>query len=205
MNTQSLQYLLDHAPWLSHYRGQVCALDLLPQQKSSDTRMFIVNTDPSDRPGEHWVAVFFHDNKEAYYFDSYGLPPWNNEILDFLEKNSSRWTFNDHQIQSFYSRLCGQYCIFTLDALAKGYDIGSYLQEQQLDNTYVNKDNRLADGQFLKNDYHIEKWFKQNYETIYHQPIGHYRTKHCQICKVKDYIYETRKPKVNGKIINNYC
>ena len=32
----------------------------------------IINTDPSTRPGEHWLALFFNSKKEAEFFDSFG-------------------------------------------------------------------------------------------------------------------------------------
>jgi len=36
---------------------------------------FVVNTDKSSGPGEHWVAIFIDQNGRGYYFDSYGRPP----------------------------------------------------------------------------------------------------------------------------------
>ena len=35
---------------------------------------FFVNTNPSYKPGEHWVAFFITPSK-VYYFDPYGIPP----------------------------------------------------------------------------------------------------------------------------------
>ena len=89
MNTTNLQYLLDHGQWLNQLHGQVCSRDLLPQLKPSDVRAYIVNTDKSDQPGEHWIAIYFYNDKKAFYFDSYGIPPLHNDITTFLERNSS--------------------------------------------------------------------------------------------------------------------
>jgi len=51
----------------------VFPLDLLPRKKSTNT-MFIINTDTSNLPGSHWIAVVVRNN-EAYCFDPLGFPP----------------------------------------------------------------------------------------------------------------------------------
>ena len=44
---------------------------------------FVINLDPSYRPGSHWVAVYFDKNGVAEYFDSLaGYPP--HEVVHFL-------------------------------------------------------------------------------------------------------------------------
>ena len=52
--------------------------DLL-QSSSKNKFGLIINTDNSDMPGEHWVAIFKNNNK-VEYFDSFGLPPLQEEI-----------------------------------------------------------------------------------------------------------------------------
>ena len=71
MNTYELTSLLIRAPQLQHLHGQVCAKDLLPEEKPLDVKAYIINTDISDKPGEHWVANYFRKNDEAIYFSSY--------------------------------------------------------------------------------------------------------------------------------------
>ena len=41
---------------------------------------FIVNTDPSNLSGQHWLAFYFSENKHCTFFDSYGQPP---EVFNF--------------------------------------------------------------------------------------------------------------------------
>ena len=36
---------------------------------------YVINSDPSSEPGEHWIAVYFHKRGRGEYFDSYGLAP----------------------------------------------------------------------------------------------------------------------------------
>lgn len=180
MNTVNLQYILDHGPWLNQLNGHVCSRDVLPKNKPSNVRAYIVNTDRSDQPGEHWVAIFFYENnREAYYFDSYGLPPIHEEVLQFLDNNSNTWRFNHQQIQDVYSTTCGLYCLFTLDALAKGYDIQRYLQH------HFYKTN------FFKNDVKIQTWLKQNYGTMYNASKKQSKTVQC--CKPKQNHHEMNK------------
>ena len=72
---------------------------------------YIVNTDPSMKPGEHWVALFFDEQNRGEYFDPYGLPPMHTEIISFLDQYSrSRWSHNTQQLQSVLSISCGYFC-----------------------------------------------------------------------------------------------
>ena len=72
----------------------------------------IVNTDPAHEPGQHWVCVSINKEGRGYYFDSFGLPPIVPEILEFLEKRSTKgWTYNKKQIQDITSSTCGNYTV----------------------------------------------------------------------------------------------
>ena len=69
----------------------------------------VVNTDPSDMPGTHWVAIYIRQYG-VEYFDSLGRPP-NNHFRSFLQRFSRHCAWNEHQYQSIVSSLCGAYCI----------------------------------------------------------------------------------------------
>ena len=64
MDTIQLTRLLNNIS----VKGEVCAKDQLPEKKSLETKAYTVNTDLSEDPGEHWVAVYFRGNR-AIYFD----------------------------------------------------------------------------------------------------------------------------------------
>ena len=53
MNTVELIKVINNIP----VKGEVCAKDLLPEKKPLDMKAYIVNTDISTDPGEHWVAI----------------------------------------------------------------------------------------------------------------------------------------------------
>ena len=45
---------------------------------------YVVNTDPSTTPGEHWVVMFFNNQRSAEFFDSYRLHPIVYGLTDFF-------------------------------------------------------------------------------------------------------------------------
>jgi hypothetical protein len=42
----------------------------------------IVNTDPHNKPGSHWVAIYGDGDGHTEFFDSYGKPPPENSTVD---------------------------------------------------------------------------------------------------------------------------
>ena len=65
----------------------------------------ILNTDPKDKPGTHWLGLYASRDGPLDFFDSFGLPPstYNLESLEPL-----------HLLYSFQSPstfVCGHYCI----------------------------------------------------------------------------------------------
>jgi hypothetical protein len=64
--------------------GGVYTRDLLPQ--TLDGKAIVINTDPHDQPGAHWVCVYLN-SPVVEYFDSYGLPPMHRDIKDFIARH----------------------------------------------------------------------------------------------------------------------
>ena len=67
----------------------------------------VINTDPHDMPGEHWIAVFAKSHTKAEYFDSFGLPPYVDNITRWLSKMFDTFIFSDKIVQSEKSNSCG--------------------------------------------------------------------------------------------------
>lgn len=88
---------------------------------------YIINTDPSNQPGEHWVAVYFDVNLQGEYFDSYGLPPLHSEIINFLKRKSDVFTFNQECLQSVSSNSCGYFCYLYLSFKLNGLSMNDYV------------------------------------------------------------------------------
>ncbi|KAL7306142.1 hypothetical protein TKK_0001588 [Trichogramma kaykai] len=75
---------------------------------------FILNTDDHTKPGMHWVSIYSNSNGYAYYFDSYGIPPFVPLDINRIRKNCKRYGYNTVQLQSATSDVCGQYCLMFL-------------------------------------------------------------------------------------------
>ena len=70
--------------------------------------------DPSNGPGTHWIAVYLTEDGKGEFFDSYGKRPefYSRTFKTFLQDHSSTFTWNENTLQSPWSRVYGQYCLF---------------------------------------------------------------------------------------------
>lgn len=108
---QSTDELLNYGNNLfTNFKG-VYALDQLPSKITDDVLM-IVNTDSSNLPGTHWIAIISR-NKIGYCFDPLGYPP-PLALVTWLNRYFNRWSSNRRQIQSKLSTLCGYFCLHYL-------------------------------------------------------------------------------------------
>lgn len=85
--------------------------DKLPPESSGTSCTFIVNTDSSNLPGQHWIAVYVRTSKEGFVFDSFGQSP-PLQVQHWMNIRGISWTCNMRQVQSHESTLCGAYCIY---------------------------------------------------------------------------------------------
>ena len=85
--------------------------DMLPK-KIHRPCAFIANTHPSTKPGGHWVGIYVSPKGEGEYFDSYGLPPLQKDIKNYMEEQCpSGWKYNPFALQDAKSFTCGYYCV----------------------------------------------------------------------------------------------
>jgi len=80
----------------------------LPQHPGP--KLLVANTDTSDDPGQHWIAISVDRRGNGQFFDSFGRPP-TGTFRHYLNKHCRTWTYNKIQLQSAASELCGQYCV----------------------------------------------------------------------------------------------
>jgi hypothetical protein len=118
MNTKQIENLVRSDCNLSTTFDGVYASDRIPIFCDPRTAM-VLNTDPHDRAGEHWVAMYIN-NGVGEYFDSFGMQPRHAHFTNFLRRNCSLWTYNDTLFQSLDSDVCGYYCIWFLGERARG-------------------------------------------------------------------------------------
>src|SRR5271156_3899720 len=128
-DTTSNYDLIDYAKKLKikYFRGYFMNDELPKKIKTNESG--IVNLQDSDEQGSHHVC-YYKKGKLKYYFDSYGLDP-SNEVLNYLKPNnkSSDIISNIYQIQKMGSTMCGQYCLYVLFYLQKGYDFVDILHK----------------------------------------------------------------------------
>ena len=56
---------------------------------------------------EHWIAVYFDENKRGEFMDSYGLNPEFYNFDSFMNENETMWSCNSKPIQHPLSAVCG--------------------------------------------------------------------------------------------------
>lgn len=106
MNTSQIKHKL------RGYSGFVGVFpcDRLPQLKPGQA--MIVNTDPHNEPGEHWVAFYKSHTGYLEYFDSFGMPPLVPLIRNYINRSDhGKFSYSTVQLQHESSQTCGNYCI----------------------------------------------------------------------------------------------
>ena len=136
MNTLEIDAILrDDRRTSKAFKG-VFASDELPSRTSTDS-LFVCNTDPSDRPGTHWIVVYVDEMHKSDYFDSFGMAPTIPEIELFLNDNSVAWAYNDRPVQEITSDACGHHCIFFAVHRCIGFDMKSIVNMYTKDKTFM--------------------------------------------------------------------
>ena len=131
MNTLQLKRALEHNPSTKKIFGGVFAADELPKTFDTFPYGFVANTDPSTEPGTHWVAFYFPSRDKGEFFDSYGYPPEHYGLESYDIE-----TWNKYKLQSSWSNVCGQYCIFYLYHKSRGYNL---ILDSIFDEVFFNK------------------------------------------------------------------
>lgn len=106
----------------------LCSMKLDDLYKKGKQRIgIVINTDPHDGPGQHWVAVFCDIRPElefprVTYFDSYAASP-EKEVKTLMKRWKEQWdatgihkqgmklTYNKTRHQ-YKDSECGMYCLY---------------------------------------------------------------------------------------------
>ena len=96
----------------------VYSTDTLPETP----RLLVCNTDPSYKPGTHWVALYVDSRRRGEYFDSFGREP-PGVLEDYMNEHCVEWLFNTKQLQSIVSSYCGFYCCYYCVLRCRGVDL----------------------------------------------------------------------------------
>jgi len=80
--------------------------------------LFIYNLEPSYMIGSHWVTAFVEDNK-INFFDSFGMPPFQ-ELVDHAKRKNLTLLPQNDQIQNLMTITCGYFWLYFLNEMNKG-------------------------------------------------------------------------------------
>jgi hypothetical protein len=130
LTTSQIDQNLRHHPATCNYFEGVFALNQLPTYYLTNRPSLVVcNTAYSESPGEHWVCFFLGQN-QVEYFDSYGCPPSNQALNNFIALNGGDNTcFNTRCLQSVNAATCGKYVTTYLLYRSMGFTTAQYLNE----------------------------------------------------------------------------
>ena len=73
--------------------------------------------------GTHWIALYILDN-DAIYFDSFGVEHIPKEMKYFI--NNKNITKNIFRLQTYYSIMCGYFCIGFIGYMLKGKSLTDF-------------------------------------------------------------------------------
>lgn len=139
MNTHQLQCAIECDPFMRKTVLGVFSADRIPNIPNHRPVGFIVNTDPIQAPGRHWISFFINKDNVIECFDSYGKHP--KELSKYIAIFLSRFKnieINDKRLQSFKTNVCGQYCLFYLMCRCRGFSMLRTLRH--FDNNLLDND-----------------------------------------------------------------
>lgn len=137
MNSIQISKALKKDPVTRRFFIGVFSCDQLPQKLYKYPMCLIVNTDPYSKPGKHWLAMYIPSPATLEFFDSYGHPP--SYFKGPISRFSSRFqymNYNDVPLQSEFSAVCGQYCIYFLYSRCRGRNLKSIVKSFHSNSEY---------------------------------------------------------------------
>ena len=91
---------------------------------------YVINSDPSSKSGEHWVAVYFDKRGRGEYFDSYGLSPTWIGLDSYMDAYSlSGWIYNRKTLQAYFSSFCGHCCVYFILFRCRGVPLHAIVSD----------------------------------------------------------------------------
>ena len=129
MNSKEIFHLMCSDKHIKRIFYGVFPRDKLPKKIYKKPGIFIINTDSSDKIGEHWVAIYLDVNGRSEYFDSFGLPPRSTDIKNFFKKNSNFCKYNTQILQPVFSDTCGYFVFYYAYRKAKGFKMNNIVSK----------------------------------------------------------------------------
>ena len=149
MNTAELMQICKIDKYINPVFEGVFPSDRLPK-KDIYPAAYIVNTDGTGKPGTHWVAMYFDQDQNGDYFDSYGraaLPVFKT----YMDRHCLEWQYNGKQLQTPLTSTCGQYCVFFLHQRCRGVALQKIID--------------MFGSDTVKNDQMVTNFINHNYQV----------------------------------------
>ena len=130
---------------------ELCNFSLKDQIKRGKTKIGIIfNTDPHDKPGQHWISMFINiKKKQIFFFDSVGTkaPPEIMKLADrIIEQGKQlntkilfRFDENYPVEHQYGNSQCGVYSIFFIVHMLEDKITQHYLKTHILKDEYMAK------------------------------------------------------------------
>lgn len=156
MNTIEILNALSYNIHTEKYFEGVFPLDKIPNKIQGKPALIVVNTDKSNQPGAHWIAIYLPPVGRAEYFDSYGRKPIQKEIFNFFKRNNIHSIiYNKTLLQDYFSSVCGQYCCVYLLYKSKNWSLNNFVK--QFDKKKSLHENDKYVKQIFSNNFFIRK------------------------------------------------
>lgn len=130
---------------------ELCNFSLENQIKNGKTKIGIIfNTDPHNKPGQHWISMFINiKKKQIYFFDSTGENPPKeimllvNRIIEQglkLKQNINfKFDSNEGVEHQYGNTECGIYSLFFIVHMLEDKMSENYLKTHILKDEFMNK------------------------------------------------------------------
>ena len=128
MNTLQLDRTLDK---ISGFLGAF-SYNQIPKSRRTMFSL-ILNTDSSDEPGSHWIALIYK-NGVYYFMDSYGRDLTNVTFPDKFRKSMEKYMgkksciYCNKFLQQLTSNTCGAYACYFIYMLSSGFTLRKTLE-----------------------------------------------------------------------------
>ena len=149
LSNVQLDHLAYNHPDLGKFYDGTRACDRLPSTNHHEG-IYIVNTDPHDKPGTHWIAIWA-DGEHCEMMDSFALSlkmyPDSEPLQQWIERHYNRCTMNSQSLQALSINSCGDYALFYLIDKSRGYSMQDFIS-------------RFKPHRFVWNDHHVGQMLK---------------------------------------------
>jgi hypothetical protein len=128
---------------------ELCNFNLSEQIKKGKTKIGIIfNTDPHNKPGQHWISMFINiKKKKIFFFDSVGdkAPKEIMLLINRIIKQGKKLNMNikfdqNHPVEHQYGDTeCGIYSLFFISHMLEDKFTEHYMKTHILKDDYMQK------------------------------------------------------------------